>query len=81
MVPHSAGPTMVLVSSSLRVLRAAPELEFPEPSSGSGWLTFEGISVSMLLVGLAYCALRAALTGLREVTCLDPPGYVQSKRE
>eukprot|EP00439_Symbiodinium_sp_Y106_P039898 s2022_g4.t2 len=45
----------VLVSSSLRVLRAAPELEFPEPSSGSGWLTFEGISVSMLVWHIVLC--------------------------
>eukprot|EP00434_Breviolum_minutum_P007193 symbB.v1.2.006348.t1/scaffold374.1/size218025/9 len=51
-------------------------LEFPsgnDSSSAVGWFTFEGIAVAMLMVGLSYCALRAMLTGIKEVTCVEPP--------
>mmetsp|Transcript_116603 Transcript_116603/g.376405 ORF Transcript_116603/g.376405 Transcript_116603/m.376405 type:complete len:96 (-) Transcript_116603:57-344(-) len=53
-----------------------PVLEFPaaaEDGGGPGWLTLEGAALAMLLAGLCYCALRAFLTGIRQVTCLEPP--------
>ena len=49
-----------------RCVVATPVLEFPQSGADVGWLSFEGLAVAMLMLGLGYCALRAMLTGVRQ---------------
>eukprot|EP00929_Paragymnodinium_shiwhaense_P121916 TRINITY_DN94355_c0_g1_i1.p2 TRINITY_DN94355_c0_g1~~TRINITY_DN94355_c0_g1_i1.p2 ORF type:complete len:120 (+),score=21.79 TRINITY_DN94355_c0_g1_i1:50-361(+) len=76
-VARAPGPLTALVSAAALVAIVAGEavLEFPSSPSPGGLpstiFSFPGVAVTMLLLGLSYCVLRACLTGVKQITCLE----------